>query len=190
MGLKQITLPAAEPLSLTEVKQHLRISHNDDDGILAIYLAAARQWIDGPDGWLNRAIMQQSWELSLDTFPTSEIRLPLIPVESIVSIKYDDSDGAEQTVPPEDYFLDNPAHPSWVLPNLDSGWPSTLAAANAVRVRFICGYADAASVPAPLKAAVLLITGYLYENREAKPEDALTQGAVRMLLNPYQMIIQ
>lgn len=190
MGLKLITSPAAEPLSLTEVKQHLRISHNDDDAMLAIYLAAARQWIDGPDGWLSRAIMTQVWELTLDAFPCSEIRLPLIPVQSIDTIKYDDADGLEQTMPNTDYFLDNPAHPSWVLPMEDTGWPTTMATANAVRVRFVCGYANAAAVPGPLKAAVLLMTGWLYENREAKPEDALTQGAVRMLLNPYQMFIE
>jgi uncharacterized phiE125 gp8 family phage protein len=190
MGLKLITSPGAEPLTLAEVKAHLRITHSSDDAMLAIYLAAARQWIDGPDGWLNRAIMLQTWELSLDTFPSAEIRLPLIPVKQIDSIKYDDSNGAEQTMPPGDYFLDNPAHPSWVLPYVGTGWPSTMATANAVRVRFICGYDTAAVVPATLKAAVLLMTGYLYEHREATVEDAFTAGAVRALLNPYQMIIE
>jgi uncharacterized phiE125 gp8 family phage protein len=47
-------------------------------------------------------------------------------------------------------------------------WPAT-ACYNygAVQVTFVAGYGNAAAVPADLKAAIKLLVGHLYENREA-----------------------
>lgn len=192
MGLSLVTSPAVEPVSLADVKRHLRLEHDDDDTILALYISAARQWIDG-DGWLGRALITQTWELTLDEFPTSEIRLPLLPVQEITSVKYDDADGIEQTVDADDYYLDNTSQPSWLLPLSDVPWPSPMSGTNTVRVRFVAGYGDEpADVPAPIRAAILLMTGHLYANREAvmtgqRPEQ-LPLG-VDALLAPYRVFI-
>jgi uncharacterized phiE125 gp8 family phage protein len=193
MALRLITPPAAEPLSLTEVKAHLRVDHTDDDALIALYLTAVRQWIDGKDGWLGRALMPQTWELSLDEFPTAEIRLPLVPVQSVSSVIYDDADGIPQTVDPDDYWLDDVSEPAWIAPVADVSWPTPISAVNAVRVRFVAGYANAASVPFPIKAALLLMVGHLYRNRESvmqeqgKPE-VLPMG-VDALLSTYRVFL-
>ena len=125
---------------------------------------AARQHIDGKDGWLGRAIVSQTWELSLDTFPADEIQIPLVPLVSITSVVYDDEDGIEQTIDGADYTLD-PA--GWVVTAGDYSWPTPITAINAVRVRFVAGYGDAADVPATIKAAILLMVGDLYAQRES-----------------------
>ena len=52
------------------------------------------------------------------------------------------------------------------------------------------GYADADSVPAALKAAILLIVGDLYANREAMVDAKLVENrAVSRLLFPYKRIV-
>jgi uncharacterized phiE125 gp8 family phage protein len=160
MGLKLITPPAAEPVTLADVKQHLRVTDTADDLYIGALIAAARQHLDGWEGWLGRSIMPQTWELVLDAFPCNEIKIPATPVQSITSIKFDAADGFEQTLATSAYFLDNSSLSPWVLPS--DAWPATLSAVNAVRVRFVAGYADAASVPAPIKAAIMLIVGKLY----------------------------
>jgi hypothetical protein len=55
----------------------------------------------------------------------------------------------------------------WVLLASGASWPSTYDGANAVRVRFTCGYGPAASdVPADVVAWMKLQVGALYRNRE------------------------
>lgn len=165
MSLRLITPPASEPITLVEAKAHLRVDHAYDDAIIQLYLSAARQHIDGYDGWLGRAIMPQTWELALDCFPADgTIRLPLPPLQSVTSVKYDDVAGDEQTMPPTDYSVDAKSQPGWVVMN-SGGWPTTWTGINSVRITYIAGYASAAEVPAAIKAAILLMLGNLYENR-------------------------
>lgn len=66
-----------EVLTLADAKQHLRVDFEDDDGVIESYIAAAIQNIDGRDGWLGRALVEQTWELRLPDFGGSVI--PICP---------------------------------------------------------------------------------------------------------------
>lgn len=188
MSLTLVTAPAAEPITLQEAKDHLRVDGADDDALISALITAARERIDGPYGWLGRAILTQTWDFYLDEFPAGTcIYLPLAPVQSVVSVTYTDPNGASQTF--ADYALgaDLDSQPRLVL-GWEKAWPATRAIAEAVKVRFIAGYATPAAVPAPIKAALLLTVGHLYENREAAVERALTETpmGVDHLLSPYR----
>lgn len=169
MGLKLITLPAEEPVSLAEAKAQLRVATNDQDDYIGALIKAARQQIDGQDGWLGRALITQTWELTLDSFPVSEIRIPLPPLQSITSVKYDDSHGLEQTINAADYTVDTSQPFAWIIPNSANAWPATLNAINSVRVRFVAGYGAAAAVPEPIRQAILLSVRRLYSIGEQNP---------------------
>jgi uncharacterized phiE125 gp8 family phage protein len=191
MGMKLITAPAVEPISLEEAKAHLRVDHSDDDTLIGIYIQAARQTIDGRDGWLGRALVTQTWELQLDAFTGDAVQLPLAPLQSVTSVKYDDADGVEQTLDAAGYDLDTTSVPGWLVVGED-GWPTTLSAINAVRIRYIAGYGDAADVPAPIRAAILLMVGDLYAHREtavvgANPSAVQMTTTVENLLAPYRV---
>lgn len=186
MSLKLITAPSEEPVSVAEAKKHLRVDHSYDDAMIELYLKAARQHIDGKDGWLGRALVTQTWEFTLDAFPTNEIRIPIPPLQSVTSIVYDNVDGDEETMSSDLYTVDNRNEPGWVF---SDSWPSTFAGINAVRVRFVAGYGAASAVPEAIKAAILLLVGSLYDNRN---EVVIGQTAVilpfasKALLLPYQ----
>jgi uncharacterized phiE125 gp8 family phage protein len=196
MSLVLITAPAVEPITLVEARAHLRITadgspptHADDDYVTAL-IQAARQHLDGKDGWLNRALITQTWELVLDEFPDQEIRIPLPPLQSITSIKYDDADGVEQTVDPANYVVDTKAQPGWVVPVSTYSWPSTMDTINAVRVRFAAGYGAAGTnVPMPIRQAMLLLVGAWYQSRESVVIGTIVNElpmAVDALLAPYR----
>jgi uncharacterized phiE125 gp8 family phage protein len=190
MSLRLITAPDALAVSLADMKAWLRVDFTTDDALIEGLITAAVQNIDGRDGWLGRALVQQTWELALDCFPT-EIKIPLPPLQSIASIKYDDAGGFEQTVSASDYTVDNAGRVGWVIPNAGFRWPNTYRGANAVRVRFVAGYGtDNENVPAPIKLAIKRAVATHYENREnvvigvsATP----LPGAANALLAPYRV---
>lgn len=178
MALQRITAPSVEPLTLEETKAHLRVTHTDDDALIAIYIAAATSHVDGQYGFLGRALVRQTWELVLDAFPAvtnndGVIRIPLPPLLEVVSIKYDDSAGNEQTLGSTQYYADTVSQPGWVVP-ITAGWPTTIDAINAVRIRFTCGYPPSNdspddlrfNIPRAIRHGLLLHVGWMYEHRE------------------------
>lgn len=198
MTLRLITAPEVMPVSLAELKQHLRVNHDDEDELIEALGNAATQYADGKDGWLGRALVPQTWELVLDEFPSTEILIPLPPLISVISVAYDDGDGIEQTVSSADYTVDNTSEPGWVIPNSDFEWPTTLEAVNAVRVRFIAGYEEsddspvdmASGVPQSIKSAIKLLVGTMYAHRESVIVGVSAiemPWATEALLRPYRV---
>jgi uncharacterized phiE125 gp8 family phage protein len=186
MTLKLITAPATEPVTLAEAKVHCRCG-DDEDALLGVLIQAAREQAEHQ---LGRALITQTWERVIDAFPLVEVELGMPPVVSVVSVKYIDEAGVEQTMDAADYSLDTDTQPGWVLPAVDTEWPDTLDTANAVRVRFTCGYGAAAAVPAAIKSWMLLRIGTLYKMREEVVVGVsvadIPGGYVDRLLDPYR----
>ncbi|MBI1243767.1 MAG: hypothetical protein GC202_02085 [Alphaproteobacteria bacterium] len=175
--LKLTIPPAAEPVSLTEAKAHLRVDGSADDALIAAYVGAARQYVESAT---QRQLVTATWELGLAAFPCADrggtpprIELQRPPLATVNSVKYDDADGVEQTLAVNvDYVLftpgDSPTGPlPFIEPAFGRAWPTARAMTNSVRIRYDSGQA-AASVPSALKAAILLIVGDLYANREGQ----------------------
>ena len=149
MPLVDIHGPAGEPVSAAEVKSFGRVDGTEFDAQIALIIPALRRYAEG---YLGRRLIHQTVELVLDTFPSTEICLRLPNVSSIVSVKYRDPGGNEQTQPSNTYFLDPESYSSWLIPALGQEWPATSEAASSVRVRFIAGFgADASAVPEDIR---------------------------------------
>lgn len=161
-----VTPPTMEPVTLDELKAHLYVSHSDDDALLTLYLAMARASVE-TETW--RALLTQTWDLFLAAWPADVvIELPKPPLQSVTSIQYRDSDNVTTTLAAATYEVDTASEPARVVLAYGQSWPSaTLAASHPIRVRFVAGWADAASVPGMIRAAILLQAGELYVQREA-----------------------
>ena len=61
MILKRITAPAIEPITLAVAKAHLRITHTSEDTLIPLYISASVSKLDGKNGLLGRAMVNQSW---------------------------------------------------------------------------------------------------------------------------------
>jgi hypothetical protein len=61
------TPPAQEPVSLTMLKSHLRVTISNDDAILGIYLQGARETIESDSG---RSLVNKLYRQSHDHFPS------------------------------------------------------------------------------------------------------------------------
>lgn len=168
-----VTAPTADVVALADVKRHLRVEHDEDDGLITLYLDAAVAMIDpAAGGWLGRALRPQTWELRLDAFPCGGIVLPHPPLIAMTSFKYDDADGVEQTLAAGTGYRvigSGGTDPVTLLPPWSGSWPSARATPESVRVRFQCGHAvaDPDPLPAAVRAWLLLVTGTLYAQRES-----------------------
>ena len=164
-----ITAPAAEPISTADAKAHLRVDLDDEDTLIASYVASARERVESETG---RALINQTWEARWSCFPGDGVlELPLPPLSSVTSVKYVDPDGVEQTMPSGDYVVDRDVGPraqrSRVVLAESASWPGTKTQPNAVLVRFVAGYGAAATaVPALLIQAVRYFLATYYENRD------------------------
>ena len=184
--IQVVTPPASEPLTLSEVKEFLRVDHSDDDATLAIFIAAARQLCES---YTRLALMPTTFEEYFDDFPQytgtykDEIRLSRSPVSAVTYVKYIDGNETTITASASDYKTDLISQPARISP--DNGWFGTYETINAVFIRYVAGYADAASVPAPLKHGMLLVIGDMYENRTDSVKRLPT--AAEYLWNPYRV---
>ena len=160
------TPPAEEPVTLAEIKDHLRVSGTAEDSLLTLYAQMAREAVE-EETW--RALMPQTWTLYLPGWPANGvIELPRPPLASVTAITYTDEDGVEGTLAVSNYRVDTAREPGRVVLAPNGAWPvDALDSVNGVAVEFVAGYADASAVPVTAKAAILLQIGEIYANREA-----------------------
>lgn len=173
MTTPELVTPPAQPIvSLAEAKLHLRIDHEDDDWLVASLTQAATEWLEIAT---DRKFVAATYRLWLDGFDCDEIELPYPPLASVTFVKYLDSSNVLRTLATSAYEVNTRWTPGRVQLAYGGVWPTTGYASNAVQVQFVAGYGSAADVPELAKAAVKLLLGHLYENRETTAEKALTQ---------------
>ena len=158
-----------EPVTLHEAKDHLRVDLGNDDTLITEMITAARQW---GEQITRRALMTQTWDWKCDWFPPDRVPivLSLPPLQSVTSVTYIDTDGASQTWAASNYTVDAPSGDTpakgRIIPNFEVNYPETQRIQNAVTIRFIAGYGDAAAdVPRALRNAMLTHLTQLYDLR-------------------------
>lgn len=184
MGIRIVTPPQEEPVSLAEIKTQLRVDHSDEDVDLDAYIKAVRQTLEEQ---LSTAIMPQTLELVMDAWPHGrELWLPRAPLISVESIIYTDEEGNETPLDNDAYLVDAVSKPGRVVLKRDQSWPAaTLQEVNGIVVTFQAGYT---TVPEPLVMAIKLFVGHYYENREATTEIQLNElPFVMASLRSYDM---
>lgn len=178
-----VTPPAAEPVTLQEAKDWCRGPTSADDTLITSLIVTARRYLEKVT---SRALITQTWDYWLDYFPGSnwygaqfvtpivwvkcwELIVPRPPLQSITSIKYIDTNGAQQTLANTEYTVDSKREPARIVPAYTKVWPTPRAGIpNAVQTTFVAGYgASGSAVPEELKTALKVLVAKLYEKREA-----------------------
>ena len=203
---KLITAPALGPVSLEEAKAHLRITENtEQDGVLIPQLIdVARTHLETI---CNRVFITQTWEVYYEQFPAEDcISLPLGQLQSVTEFEWTDSAAQVHAWTVSGLNLMEGAivrahvnkveEPGEIELAYDQTWPTdTLKTANPIRIKFTCGYGDDSSaVPAPIKQAMLLQIGHLYEHtsevsmgQSAVIDSKMTARGVDALIENYRL---
>jgi uncharacterized phiE125 gp8 family phage protein len=183
MSLLLISGPAMEPVSLAEAKAHLRIDGSTEDTLVASLITSARVHIETT---LSQSLITQQWALWLDEWPDGgEVKLPLTPVQEVVSITIYDSADTGEIVAPDNYISDK----TRIVRRSKTTWPRPLRRANGIEIVFRTGYGDnRTDIPHTIRQATLLLIAHWYEHREPVSMGADTPQSLTALLTPYKSI--
>lgn len=205
MSWKLITPPTVTPVTVSEAKEHERITINDaaEDLLIQNQLWAATRLAEE---FTRRAFVTQTWELRTSKIaPIMEIPRP--PLLSIIpnsdnpmdpgygSMVFTDWNDVETVIEASTYFTDTVDEPGRLIfkANADIpygfpwwGWGDYPG--GYLTIKFIAGYdadedTSVAKVPWEIKEGILQIFGFLYQNREGQP---IPCGSVaHTLLSPF-----
>lgn len=155
--------PARNAVTLADARRQCRVDVNDHDADLLRLIETAIAQVENDT---RRGLITQTWQARFDAFADA-LELPRGPLQAVDSVEYLDADGAEQTLAADQYRHESWRVPGRVTPAHGVIWPCTQAVGGAVTVTYQVGFGDAPeSVPAPLRAAALLLVAHWFENRE------------------------
>lgn len=184
---QRLTDPVAEPITVDQAREHLRIEDSVFDveiPLVEALIAAARDYCES---YCNRAWASASWLILVDSIPNyGRICMPDPGTTDVTAISYLDSQDAEQVIDASDYSYDDVRQ--LLIP--ESSWPSD---AEYVAITYTAGPDHSASpapiIPKSLISAIKLRLTDLYENRSAMEAGTIISKnpAIEELLNPYRV---
>jgi len=158
-----------EILSVADLKAESRRIDSSEDARFQDAIEAAYIYLDGPNGYLNRAILSQQWIGYLDEFDT-QIELPIPPLSSVDLFEYRDTDGNWQTLATTVYAVDVNDLFGMVYLKKDQSWPHLYDERGSIRITFTAGMTDGAAVIAEgsilrnVRKALKLLAGHFFYN--------------------------
>ena len=184
------TNPSAEPVSLADAKEHLRVVDTADNAYITSLIAVARRAIEIQ---IHRKLITQTLTLTLNEFPCDRIiHLEFAtPLQSVTHVKYLDVNGDEQTLDPDSYLVRTQFTPGHIFLKSDQSWPSTYVDGAAVTIQYVVGYGNAGSdVPSDIVHAIKILVGHYYANRELNVTGTIVAELPRTvdaLVMPYKV---
>lgn len=190
MRLTRTFDPAELPVSLEEAKQYCRVDHEDENSLIESLIVAAVDYLDGPSGILGRAIIEQTWLLELDAWP-SRLVLPIEPVTGL-TVQYTDKLGAEIDVSEGVMVIIKAPSARTVLEWVDGFMAPELSDVRyPVKITITAGFGAAEDVAEGLKVAIKMMVGHWYDNREPVVMGSVAElpMAVNALLARYRVML-
>ena len=210
--LNIVATPSIEPVTLEEVKDHLKETSTDNDSILTALIISARQ---SAEMFTGRAFITQTWQMFMNYFSrlnnssewwdgvrerpisflnkfSDDIEIPIAPLQSIAHIKiYDDEDTAV-TFDSSNYFVSFYdglyARNGRVTLREGSTWPTVDRVADGIEIQFIAGYGDLTTdVPESIRQAIMQEVAFLFENRGECSVSSVNSETAKSLLNPFRI---
>jgi len=188
MNQVQETFPTpTDVVSLATAKNHLRVEHSTDDALVTTLIGVA---FDHVTAYTNAHLAETKVSHSFDTLGEyTNIHVgprATISADEGNGVSYMNAQGVRTYLNAADYEFDGGSYPARLrLLNEPTDVKETL---NAWRIDTKSGYTDPTR-PDALVAAMLLVVGHLYENRQDVTPFRVfeTPMASRYLMNPHRL---
>ncbi len=162
MYLERISAPALEPVSVQEMKQHLRLDHDEEDSLLAGMIVAARRHLEKR---LSLAFLSARWRYRADKTPRGRaaLEIPLFPLASVQQVRLYLEEGTTVLADLANMKVSSAMRPATIT---GVRIPFAAQAAHGAEIEFTAGYGDA---PEQMRLAIKLLAAHFYENRVEVP---------------------
>jgi len=193
MTLELTAAPAAEPVSVSDAKDWLRISHAADDALILSLIRAAREHVETRTGL---ALITQSWRERLDDWPRDRlsasglaVQLARAPLVSVEAVRVRGRHGALTDWNSAEYRVET-GEPGRLVAILPFALPRPEARGGGIEIDFTAGYGETPDeVPAPLRAAILHLVAASYgADRGEGGETPPAPDMVDRLLAPFERV--
>jgi len=189
MGLTITVQPTSEPVTVDELRAHLRLDAGDFDTELTRLITAARKSVEA---MLKRQLIHATYQWTMDYWPDYVFEIPQGPLSSVSSITYYDGNGVSQTWASTNYQVDTTTLYGTVTLANNATYPVLeTGKKNAITVTFIAGYgSSAASVPENVKQAILVLAAHWFENPQSVTTDTVNEVPqhIQWMLAPDQVV--
>lgn len=204
MKLTVVTSATGEPVSVEEVKTHLRVESTDEDDYIQSLIISARKIAENK---MRRTLLPTTYKLVMDDFTSlsASIEIPFPPLSTVSSnltVNFildttiaDDSTQVYSTA----YRIDYDCTPQRIYPVYGNEWPSCVISSadrkDAVWVQYVAGYQNRSKVPEPIKMWLKIKVASMYENRQPGFEGKFYSQMQELpyqyfdgLLDPYMVV--
>ena len=187
MALALLIKPAAKPVTLEDVKRHLRVETDADDEYLDTLVDMATAHVEAVTGL---KLVRQVWRQYSDcAAPSGVFYLEVAPVIAVTDVRVYEANGAFREIPVTSLELDNVSNPARLRIAEDV---RTGRAFNGIEIDIVAGFGETGvDVPDALKRAVLLLSAHAYEFRGAVPlgqQPASEPQGFQTLIAPYKQV--
>jgi len=180
--------PSEEPVTLSEVKNHLRIEHTDHDTMLKGLIQASREYVEQVT---SRAIVEQTRIAYFKDWPVNYFELPGSPLLSVTEVRYTNTDGSSNTFGSDNYHVVTSIEPGRVVLGYSKTWPSDtlLHERYPIEIEFKAGYevdVSPTDVPEAIQNAICLDVEVRYDRPPESYQERI-KSVIETLLAPYRV---
>lgn len=146
--LSLVSAAGGQIVTTTEAKLHCRVDVTDDDTYIANLIQAAQDYCER-EIYGHRQFLPATYDLLVRDWFES-LPLPRPPLASVVSVKYYDTNGSQQTLATTYYNVAYPwRQPGYIERAPDQSWPSLQGDRPfPITIRFLAGYPSPVTVDA------------------------------------------
>lgn len=201
------TPPQSDALDLQAVKDHMRLTHSDDD-------AALLRLINAATGYFEKlfavALIDQQVTVHLNSWPNgvkspwwdgvhngaaadllgaaAMVNLPVRPLRQIDSVALLDDAGNETLWDPSNYRVTGGLEPRLVKKD-GVNWPTLMTSIEGIRIVYTAGFgATSADVPLLISHGLMEMITHLYTYRGDDLESSAQRSGAHSLWSPYRRV--
>lgn len=182
MTIQLISAAGAIPVLLSEVRDFLKITHQEEDALIASYIRAAT---DVCENFTGRKLIRQQWQMILNDWPADSpagaVQIPLSPLLSVDRIEVW-RDGLFEDVAPENYLLDTTSYQAKVMLQAGFVWRDPTREVAGIKITVSAGFGDDHNdLPHDMRLGILHWVAAAYDGDQAG-------GAAEKLWQPYRRV--
>ncbi len=163
MKIQLISIAVQLPVLLSEARDFLKISQQDEDAIITSYIRAAT---DACESFIGRKLIKQQWQLTFNDWNDGVIQIPLSPILTIDKIEYWNA-GAFQEITATNYLLDDTSYQAKILPQLHYQWPDPARNIAGIRITVSAGFGEGQNdIPHDIRQGLLHWVAAVYDGGE------------------------